>query len=129
MGPAINRRRHERFALPPMYTPISVLATGGPAFEGHTYDISEGGAQFELDRAIAPGSAVVAEITLPLSACPGESAEEPQRRVRVAGNVVWLDESEPGPVRMAIAFTRFEREGDRERLLERLARRRLSRAA
>ena len=53
-----NRRRHERFALSPMHTQIAVRPMDSDAFsfEGHAYDISEGGVQFELDRGFEPGT-------------------------------------------------------------------------
>src|ERR1043165_8398451 len=107
----INRRRFERFALRPMYTTVSAQAiANGIKFEGHAYDISEGGIRFELDEAMTPGTPIALQITL-----PGQSAEA-DRQVCVYANVIWVDEdlAEPGPVRMAAAFTRFARPGARE---------------
>lgn len=120
MSSAQNRRQHARVCLPPMYTPIAVRLLHDETFtlEGHTYDISEGGVQFELDKAIAPGSQVVVQIELPVSVGGGPAAA---RHVFVTGNVVWVDDSEPGPVRLAVAFTRFAREQDRELLADRLS--------
>lgn len=114
-----NRRRHERLAVPPMYTPVSVRLLSEEKFtrDGHSYDVSEGGVQFELDEAIAPGTTVAIRIELPNS-----FGNDPQaaREVYAVGNVVWADESEPGPVRLAVAFTRFASEEDREALLTRI---------
>ena len=125
----INRRRYERFALAPGYTPVAVklLADDTFQFEGHAYDISEAGLRFELDQPIDPGTPVAIEVTL---ACGPRSFTE-DNRVCVMGSVVWVDddEDEPGPVRMAAAFTRFARTGDKERLLAQLQSGRLARAA
>ncbi len=125
---SINRRRYERFALSPMYTQIAVRLMDEEKFtlQGHAYDISEGGIQFELDRAIEPGTPVAMQIHLPL----GESeVKGPGQAVFVIGNIVWLDDSDAGPARMALAITRFARSGDRERLIDQLSTGRLSRAA
>ncbi len=125
-----NRRRFPRFTLQPMYTPVSVHLAGdnAPMFEGHAYDISEGGIMFELDRPIAPGTSVYAQVTLPAPCvCDDDPAET--RSIMVQGNVVWTDDSEPGPVRMALAISRFARHIDRERLLRAISTGRLSRRA
>lgn len=124
-----NRRRHERFALSPMHTQIAVRPMDSDAFsfEGHAYDISEGGVQFELDRGFEPGTPIAMEIMLPEGVMNDDVG--PGRAVFVMGNVVWLDDSEPGPVRMALAITRFARAGDRERLLKKLSLARVAKAA
>ena len=123
----INRRRFERFSLPPMYTPVAVrlLADDAYEFEGHAYDVSEGGLQFELDYAIEPGTPVALTLLL-----PGPGSQE-ERSVCVYANVIWVgvDEDEPGPVRMAAAFTRFARAEDKERLFRVIGSGRLARAA
>ena len=128
MGNQINRRQHERFIVPPMYTPICVRLMDDTQFmlDGHAYDVSEAGIQFELDRPIAPGTPVAIQIMLPPGAELG-----PGRSVFVIANVVWLtdDPDEPGPWRMAAAFTSFARYGDRERLIRQLVRSRFNRAA
>src|SRR4051812_44330226 len=111
--PKINRRRFERFKLQPMYTSVTVSLTDNTAIEGHSYDISEGGVQFELDEALPVGTPVAMEIKLP-------SRGQPQVCIEVLGNVIWADESEPGPVRMAAAFTAFAIPHDREVLLRHL---------
>jgi hypothetical protein len=113
-----------------MYAAVTVEVLG-PAGEpeqtldGHCYDISEGGVQFELDDAIPHGKPIRLSIEL-----PGATAPDQQRRdVRVHGNVVWRDESEPGPVRMAAVFSRFAFTEDRERLFRHITSGRFSRAA
>jgi hypothetical protein len=114
----INRRQFPRFTVQPMYTPIAVRTLDSETFdiEGNAYDISEGGARFDLDRPLPPGTAVAMQITLPTM-----HAEQigPGRSIFVFANIVWVeDEDEPGPVRTAAVFTHFARAGDRERLLK-----------
>ncbi len=120
---AINRRRFERFALKPMYTPVTVrrLDGEGTALDGHAYDISEGGIRFELDAPIPSGTPVTMQVVLPAGQGNVHAEDESGRTVLVLGNVIWLDQSEPGPVQMALAITRFARLGDRDRLLKRLS--------
>lgn len=123
-----NRRRHQRYVTPPMYTGIAVrpLDEEGFRFEGHAYNISEGGIQFELDHPIEPGRAVALRIDLPapLGFASRRGLQPdigPGRAVFAIGNVVWIDDDDvAGPVRHAVAFTRFCRLGDRERLLRQL---------
>lgn len=128
MGSQINRRKHERFIVPPMYTPICVrlLDDTNTTMDGHAYDVSESGIQFELDRSIAPGTPVAIQIMLPQG-----DQDELGRSVFVIANVVWLtdDSDEPGPSRMAAVFSSFARLGDRERLIRQLVRSRFTRAA
>jgi hypothetical protein len=114
----INRRQFERFRVTPSYTAIALRLLDEPAFSqfGHTYDLSEGGVQFEVDRALEPGTQVALRIDLPEALLSAAGDIGPGRAVFVFGNIVWMDDSEPGPVRMAVAFTRFARAGDRERL-------------
>lgn len=114
-----------------MYTPVCVreIDGNGRPLEGHAYDVSEGGVRFELDQAVPTGSRVTMQITLPAGQGPIDSESGSERSVIVFGNVVWLDESEPGPVRMALAITNFARLGDRERLLKSLGSGRYLRAA
>lgn len=129
----VNRRRFERFALSPMYTEVKVCSLDAPlpTLSGHAYDMSEGGVQFELDSGLKPGTPVAMELTFPTGSIGGGFGidDEIGNTVVVVGNVVWTDDSEPGPVRMALAITRFARENDRERLLKHLSRGRISRAA
>jgi hypothetical protein len=125
VGSTFNRRRHERFMLAPMYTPVSLRLGSQTEFtrDGHCYDVSEGGVQFELDHPIDLGTAVEIKFEL-----PGQVDEE-ARTVRAFANIVWIDDSEPGPVRMAATFTRFAHSGDRERLFSRITSGLLARAA
>jgi hypothetical protein len=128
MTQPIDRRRHERFATAPMYTTLSARTLDEAFFtrHGHAYDLSEGGARFELDEGIEPGTAIALRIVLPAAAvAPGDA----DRSIFVVGNVVWCDTEEPGPAKLAVAFTRFAREGDRERLLRPLKTRALRRVA
>lgn len=126
----LNRRRHERIALQPMYTAVAVRLLDDDRFilEGHAYDISEGGVQFELDRAIAPGTPVAMQVFLPAAVTMGDDVG-PGRAIFLFGNIVWLDDEEPGPARMALAVTSFARAGDQDRLIRALSRQRLARAA
>lgn len=128
MSVSLNRRRFERFALPPMYTAVIVKPVDGEGagLVGHAYDISEAGIRFELDQPLPAGTQVVIAIELPVGAAP-----RPERIVSVIANVIWVSEDpdEPGPARMAAAFTRFARASDRERLLGALSSGRFARAA
>jgi hypothetical protein len=125
-----DRRRFDRFLLNPCYTPVTVCRVIGNRrpLQGHSYDICEGGVQFEVDHPIKPGTEVVIQITLPADGSEPAGAPEVGRTVVAYGNVVWVDNSEPGPVRMAATFSRFN-EGDHERLMARLGRRQMRRAA
>lgn len=126
-----DRRHHSRFRLPAAYTPVAVKLPNARSFAlaGHAYDISEGGIQFELDQAIAPGTAVGMQIELPRGQGSAAEHDASGNAVFVVGNVVWVDDSEPGPVRMALAITRYARAGDQERLRGSLTSGRYSRAA
>jgi hypothetical protein len=128
-GSVINRRRFERFQVPAMYTAVRVRRMDESTFalEGHAYDISEAGVQFELDIPIAPGTPIAMEVSLPGHVLGMDFG--PGRAIFAMGNIVWLDDFEPGPVRMALAITRYVRQGDRERLVRAFAQRRLARAA
>ncbi|MEO0484008.1 MAG: PilZ domain-containing protein [Planctomycetota bacterium] len=129
----INRRGHERFMLRPAYSLVRVrpLDRDEYAFEGHAYDVSETGARFELDQPIDPGTPVALELHMPGLGIPGTPDIGPGRAIYVIGNVVWADEDdvESGPCRMAVAFTRFCRAEDRERLLTQFGTGRYARAA
>lgn len=116
-----NRRRHTRYVLPAGYTAVRVRLLADQEFtlDGHAYDISEAGIRFELDQPIEPGTPVAMQIELPRGT--GPTLDGPGRAVFVLGNIVWADDAEPGPVRMALAITRFAREGDHDRLMGRLA--------
>ncbi len=126
---SINRRRFERFPVAAMYTPIVArrLDCSGMVYEGHAYDLSEGGVQFELDESLPTGTPLLLEVVLPMGSGPDLLEED--RTIRVVGNVVWNDVSEPGPARMAAAFAKFANIADRDRLHDRLGERGLTRAA
>lgn len=113
-----NRRIGPRYVLPVAYTPIAVRMLDEEVFtmEGHAYDISAGGVQFELDQGIEPGTRVAVRIHLPTRV--GDIG--PGRAVFAFGNVVWNDDEDVGPVRLAVAFTSFARTGDEERLMQQI---------
>lgn len=110
-----------------MYSHVAVTLPGGERMLGHSYDVSEGGVQIELDDVIEPGTAVEIELVLPYTGMLRLADDD--RVVRVTGNIVWADDSEPGPVRLAVAFSRFASAEDRTRLLEQIVCRRMLRAA
>lgn len=112
-----NRRIQPRYALPAMYTAIAVRPGDRDEFlyDGHAYDLSLSGIRFELDRPLAPGTTIGVRIDLPGFAEHAGQADA--RPVYVLANVVWIeDEDQPGPYRMAAAFTRFAVAGDGQRL-------------
>lgn len=131
----INRRRFERFHTLPMYTRVLVTTADHPGrtFEGHAYDISEGGLRFELDQALHPGTSIAIRLDLPRwLPAPLETTDftEPPATVCALGRVIWTDDDGvPGPVRMAATFTGFLDAIDRDRLLDTLAAGALRRAA
>lgn len=124
----IDRRGHARFRVNPGYTPVEVRVHPEDEHRlgGHVYDLSEGGVCFEIDHPIEPGARVSLKIELPLPMVgPGDAG----RAVFLTGNVVWCDTEEPGAARMAVAVTRYDRAGDRERLIRALSAGRYLRAA
>jgi PilZ domain len=124
----INRRQFERFLMNPGYTSASVrLHPDETTFTraGHVYDISEGGLCFELDLPIEPGSTISMMIDLPMNMADSG----PGRAVFVTGNIVWCDIEEPGAAKMAMVISRFDREGDKQRLMQTLVRQSTMRAA
>lgn len=126
-----DRRQHTRFVLPSMYTAVAIRPLDREKYqwEGHAYDISEGGMRFEIDHPIKPGTTVAVRIQLPGEANLKSSERRP---VYAFANVVWLEEDDvdqAGPVRMACVFSRFIQPGDKERLLNRLNSGRFSAAA
>lgn len=119
-----DRRQHERFVLPHMYTGITVMHGAGmrlEQYDGHAYDISESGIRFELDVPLSPGEAVSFQLELPAGG----------GMVNGTGQIVRLfDElDDPGPRRMALAVTRYATSDDRDRLLRLFSSGRLHRAA
>lgn len=128
--PFENRRCEPRYRVSPMYTPVTLCMIDGESTsaEGHAYDLSASGMQFELDRAIEPGTPVALQVTLPTGGAMWDDLES-SRSLMVIGSVVWADDSEPGPARMAVAFERFVRLGDQERLARQLGSGRFAKAA
>jgi len=129
MDSAPDRRRDDRYTLPPMYSRVLVRPLDCDEFiwDGHAYDISKGGVRFELDQAVEPGTPVAMRIDLPRAPI---SRSTDRRAIFVIANVVWIEEDdEPGPVRMAAVFSRFAREDDERRLFESLQTGRYSLAA
>lgn len=128
---SIDRRQHERFGVIPAYTPCRIRVQRDDVFrfDGHVHDLSEGGARFEADYPIDPGTPIALEIELPQRFGDTWAPDGPGRAVFVTGNVVWCSADEPGPAVMAVAITRFCREGDRARLVRRLTEGGFARAA
>ena len=120
-----DRRKYDRFAVPPMYTPLAVRLLDEDRFTkpGFAYDVSIGGVQFELDYAIAPGTPIAIRLELPAGGLSERERVGPNRLpIYALANVVWIeDEDQPGPVRMAAVITRFARAGDEDRLRARLS--------
>ncbi|MHC4949139.1 MAG: PilZ domain-containing protein [Planctomycetota bacterium] len=106
----INRRRHERFRLPPMYSAVTARPCGrrSHVLEGHAYDISEAGIRIELDDPLAPGDRVAVNVDLAGG----------QGTVGALATVVWVNDAidDPGARRMALQFDCFESDRDREHL-------------
>ena len=126
-----DRREFQRYVLPSMYTAIAVRPLDAERFrwEGHAYDIGEGGMRFEIDEPIEPGTEVAVRIELPGAA---QLRVADRRPVYAFARVVWIEQDDleqPGPVRMACVFRTFVQPGDRERLLARLRSGRFSVAA
>lgn len=131
MPSAADRRAFPRYLLPSMYTNIAVRPLESDEFcwEGHAYDISQGGMRFEVDHPIPAGTPVAIRIELPGASSLRVADRKP---VYVFANVVWIEEEDidaAGPVRMACVFKRFVQPGDQERLMARLKSGRYSLAA
>ena len=118
MSVCIDRRRYERFAVEPSLTGVAVRVGDEPEFVhlGHAYDVSEGGVCFELDNPIQPGTPVSMRIDLP-AASLAVAGDEPGQSVYVSGTVVWCRMDEPGPAKLAMVVSRFDRAADRGRLV------------
>lgn len=128
---ATDRRRHARYELTPAYTAIRARPVHGATWlwSGHAYNISEGGAQFELDRPLVPGEPFVMRIELP---CPAYTAgaDAPTLHVDALAHAVWIeDEEDPPPHRMAAVFSRFLTPNAASLLRDRLTSGRFRRAA
>ncbi|MAY74935.1 MAG: hypothetical protein CMJ31_09535 [Phycisphaerae bacterium] len=119
----IDRRRAERFSVQPAYTPCRLRRHDQDAFDniGHVHDMSETGVRFESDTPLDPGTTVAIEIDLPERPGQGWKPDGPGRAVFLVGNVVWCNIDEPGPAVMAVATTRYCRDGDRGRMMRRLS--------
>lgn len=124
-----DRRRVERYLVPSAITPVALRPLDVTDFilEGHAINLSEAGVLIELDRPLDPGTAVALRLHLPGMAHDAG----PGRAVFLIGRVIWarLDEDRLGPSRLAVAFTRWTRQGDLERLRAQLATGRFRRAA
>jgi len=110
-GQEKKRRGHERIRMQPMYTAVTAcLSKRGDdlRLEGHVYDISMGGVRIELDRPLDPGEVVALHLVLPGTQSP----------VLASASVVWVHDEydDPGPRRMALQFTGFPNNADRDRL-------------
>ena len=115
MTTSYNDRAFDRFELTPMYTQVTVTrvdAMAMQAIDGHAYDISEAGVRIELDTPVRVDERVTVELRL-----PGEDAA-----IFASGRVVWVNDADddPGPRRLAIEFSRFLSEDDRDRLVRHL---------
>ncbi len=104
-----DRREHQRFTLMPMYTAVEAKRLAGDsdrALLGHAYDISETGVRIELDEALEPGETIALHLTL-----PGATSS-----VTASADVVWVNDEidDPGPRRMALRFTDFHSDQDRD---------------
>lgn len=107
-----ERRLHARFSLAPMYSDVTVQRVENLSTDrlsGHAYDISESGVRIELDEALEVGQGVALQLSLPGQDTP----------MFVAADVVWVNDEldDPGPRRMALRFTDFLIETERDRLL------------
>ncbi len=105
-------RAFPRHALPAMYTHVRVRVEGEAGFTraGYIYDVSLSGMRFELDQALAPGTAIEARCMLP---------GQPHVMFTVAGRVVRHHDAEDtlfGPTRLGMVFESFRRSTDRMRL-------------
>ncbi len=98
-----DRRRFERFTVPPMLSSVQVVR-GPRCCEGHVYDVGLGGMRFELDAPLPKGAEVSVEFTLP--GCAGAICAK-ARVVRV-----FAKSDDPGPRRMAVEFESFSDAGE-----------------
>ncbi|MDY7110461.1 MAG: PilZ domain-containing protein [Planctomycetota bacterium] len=107
-----DQREHPRFRLEPGCAGVTVQRVEGMALhtlDGHAYDISISGARIELDRPLELGERLAVCLRL-----PGEA-----NSVFASGRVVWVHDAEDDPAarRLAVQFTRFLADEDRQRLL------------
>lgn len=108
-----ERREHQRYVLPAMYSPVWVreLDTERFVMSGHAYDLSRGGMRFELSDPIAPGTRVAVKIGLGEGWGTGSGRDVSlPRAAHAMATVIWVEEDDlewAGPVRMACAFRNF----------------------
>ena len=110
MSDNAEARTDPRLKLPAMYTLIRVRHVGDQRYRwtGHIYDISKSGMRFELDVPLPAGTEVEVRGML-----PGVQ----QTTFHASGRIVRLhDDEEIGPTRMAMTFTSFNHDIDRQRL-------------
>ena len=103
-------RNNPRMKVPAMYTLVRVRHVGDQRYRwtGHIYDISESGMRFELDVPLPAGTEVEVRGML-----PGVH----QTTFNATGRIVRMhDDQEVGPIRMAMTFTSFNHDIDRQRL-------------
>lgn len=107
-------RCEPRLKVPAMYTLLRARRVGDAKYTwtGYIYDISLSGMRFELDEPVEPGAEIEVRGMLPAGK---------HTTFRAIGTVVRVHEDpekpdDLGPVRMAMRFTRFVREHERERL-------------
>jgi hypothetical protein len=110
-GRRIERRRHDRYKLPALYTHVLVepRIDGEPSqLSGHAYDISNAGVRIELDQPLPVGQTVHVHLQLPGGI----------KDVNAGANVIWVStaDDDPGPRRMALQFTAFDTAGDQDQL-------------
>lgn len=120
----MDRRQHERFLLPPMYTPVTIRRARGLAIEvldGHAYDISESGVRLEVDEPLETGEEVHARIEFPAGGGAFAAWAEVVR--------VYDAEDDPAARRAALHFRKFPSPVDRDCLVSQLIAGVLKRAA
>jgi len=123
-----ERRRHERYNLPSMYTEVKVRELEDTTFNitGHAYDLSLGGLRFELDTPLEPGAKVAVQLKL-----PGSTPAE-RKAIFAFATIVRVHEDDLeslGPVRMACIFDAFCTPDAEKRLRSLLTSGRFGRAA
>lgn len=96
----MERRRHHRYSVAPMYSAIRVRTEDGAVIDGHLRDISIGGASFESMTPLAADDRIRFEIELPGRAATLRGVA---RVVRVEREHEALDDCI-----VALAFERFE---------------------
>jgi len=116
-----ERRRSIRFSMAPERARVVVRPLRSieldREIEGGAFDISEHGAQFELDTPLDPGTSIAMRIDVPHT----DAERSTERRVFfVFADVVWTRISADGVARIGATFTRFERESERALLRSRL---------